>query len=209
MNLLRGHTQDNAYVQARMPTPLGEAVLWASTRGATPGLAGIWFAKGQRYLPEPDAFARWPRDDQHPVLQAACQQLRAYFAGQLTVFELPLDLSTGTPFQQAVWQALLAIPLGQTCTYGDISRRIGKPQAVRAVGAAVGQNPISIIVPCHRVIGADGTLTGYAGGLERKVALLQLEGVMAPASGPSSATPTISRKTRATRGATPEHPRLF
>ena len=99
-----------------------------------------------------------------------------YFAGHRTSFELPLDFGAGTDFQQAVWRALLKIPHGTTRSYGALSADIGKPTAVRAVGSAVGRNPLSIIVPCHRVMGADGSLTGYAGGLERKTALLQLEG---------------------------------
>ncbi|HAL40009.1 MAG TPA: cysteine methyltransferase, partial [Polaromonas sp.] len=101
-----------------------------------------------------------------------------YFAGQRNRFEVPLDLACGTAFQQSVWQALLAIPYGRTASYGEVSRRIGKPTAVRAVGAAVGRNPVSIIVPCHRVMGANGSLTGYAGGLDRKTALLKLEGAL-------------------------------
>jgi methylated-DNA-[protein]-cysteine S-methyltransferase len=107
------------------------------------------------------------------------QQLALYFAGQRHDFDLPLDLSGGTEFQQAVWRALLTIPSGQTTSYGQISQSISNPMAVRAVGAAVGRNPISIIVPCHRVLGADGSLTGYAGGLDRKTALLRLEGALA------------------------------
>lgn len=115
---------------------------------------------------------RW----QDALLQAVTQ-LREYFAGRRSAFELPLDLQGGTVFQQSVWQALLNIPSGATASYGAVSDRLGKPAAVRAVGAAVGRNPLSIVVPCHRVLGADGSLTGYAGGLERKTALLRLEGV--------------------------------
>jgi methylated-DNA-[protein]-cysteine S-methyltransferase len=101
--------------------------------------------------------------------------LQQYFARERTVFTLPLDLGRGTPFQQRVWQSLLAIAAGTTSTYGSIAHAIASPKAVRAVGAAVGRNPISIIVPCHRVVGSTGALTGYAGGLDRKIALLQLE----------------------------------
>ena len=97
--------------------------------------------------------------------------------GERAGFDLALDLGGGTPFQQAVWQALLRIPRGQTASYVALARSIGKPQAVRAVGAAVGRNPLSVVVPCHRVLGSDGSLTGYAGGLERKQALLRLEGI--------------------------------
>nr|WP_156489057.1 methylated-DNA--[protein]-cysteine S-methyltransferase [Marinomonas gallaica] len=106
----------------------------------------------------------------------ACRQLDAYFAGQLTVFDLPLA-AQGTPFQQSVWQALCAIPFGETRSYKEIANAIDNPKGVRAVGLANGKNPISIVVPCHRVIGSNGKLTGYAGGLERKAVLLELEGV--------------------------------
>lgn len=154
-------------VQARYDSPLGPMIVAATDHG----LAGLWF-EGQRHLPD---SSTWPHAPQHPVLVQAVAQLRDYFAGHRTQFELPLDLQGGTPFQQSVWQALLAIPAGGTTSYGDLSRQVGRPAAVRAVGAAVGRNPVSIVVPCHRVLGSDGSLTGYAGGLERKTALLQLE----------------------------------
>ncbi|MBM7059280.1 methylated-DNA--[protein]-cysteine S-methyltransferase [Pseudomonas sp. UL073] len=108
-------------------------------------------------------------------LDAVCQQLDEYFAGQRERFELRLAPS-GTAFQQQVWQALQEIPYGRTWSYSELARHIGKPEAVRAVGTANGANPIAIVIPCHRVIGANGTLTGYAGGVERKQQLLQLEG---------------------------------
>jgi methylated-DNA-[protein]-cysteine S-methyltransferase len=111
-------------------------------------------------------------------LQRVKTELAEYFAGQRHAFDLPLNLECGTAFQQAVWHALLAIPYGSTSSYGELSSAIGKPSAVRALGAAVGRNPFSIVVPCHRVIGAKGALTGYAGGLERKAALLKIEGVL-------------------------------
>ena len=152
-------------------SPLGPMLL-----AATPlGLAGAWFVHSQRDTPDP---AAWTENPDHPTLLQATSQLNAYFAGQRQQFALPLDLRHGTAFQQAVWQALLSIPFGQTTRYGAVAARIGRPTAVRALGAAVGRNPISIIVPCHRVVGADGSLTGYAGGLDRKTALLQLEGVL-------------------------------
>jgi methylated-DNA-[protein]-cysteine S-methyltransferase len=135
------------------------------------GLAGVWF-NGQQHMP---ATGIWPQQQDHPVLLRAQEQLQAYFAGQCQGFDVPLDLHGGTAFQQAVWQALLSIPAGATTSYGVLAERIGRPTAARAVGAAVGRNPVSIIVPCHRVVGAHGALTGYAGGLERKTALLQLE----------------------------------
>lgn len=104
----------------------------------------------------------------------AVDQLSAYFAGERTEFDLELDM-VGTQFQRRVWDALQTIPYGETCTYGEIARQIGSPSASRAVGLANGHNPIGIIVPCHRVIGANGSLTGYGGGLDRKRALLELE----------------------------------
>lgn len=167
----------NALVYATTPSPLGPLTVAASETG----LAGVWF-DGQRHLPtQLLGTPAWPRDQAHPVLQQATEQLADYFAGRRRSFSLPLDLSHGTAFQQAVWQALLQIDCGQTASYGQISARIGQPQAVRAVGAAVGRNPVSIVVPCHRVIGASGALTGYAGGIERKTALLHLEGAQGAA----------------------------
>lgn len=115
------------------------------------------------------------RDDQHPLLRETARQLQAYFAGSCRRFDLPLDFA-GTAFQRQVWTALLTIPFGETRSYSDIARQIGSPLAVRAVGAANGRNPISIIAPCHRVIGASGSLTGFAGGLAAKQYLLALEG---------------------------------
>ncbi|MBA1202653.1 methylated-DNA--[protein]-cysteine S-methyltransferase [Pseudomonas capeferrum] len=115
------------------------------------------------------------RNDRHEVLQEVGRQLQEYFAGQRQRFDLQLDFA-GTGFQRDVWAALLTIPFGETRSYGEIARQIGNPSAVRAVGAANGRNPISIIAPCHRVIGASGSLTGFAGGLEAKHYLLALEG---------------------------------
>jgi methylated-DNA-[protein]-cysteine S-methyltransferase len=160
---LPNHTQ-----LTQLTSPLGTMLLAACANQ----LIGIWF-EGQAHLPDLSSCAP---DAGLPMLQQAKAQLQDYFAGQRRQFDLPLNLATGTAFQQSVWQALLAIPFGSTCSYGQLASRIGQPQAVRAVGAAVGRNPLSIIVPCHRVIGANGSLTGYAGGLDRKTALLQLEG---------------------------------
>ncbi|MCE5977805.1 methylated-DNA--[protein]-cysteine S-methyltransferase [Pseudomonas sp. JR33AA] len=115
------------------------------------------------------------RDDQCPVLRETARQLGEYFDGKRQRFELALDFA-GTEFQRQVWAALLAIPFGETRSYSDIARQLGNPGAVRAVGAANGRNPISIIAPCHRVIGASGSLTGFAGGLAAKQYLLALEG---------------------------------
>jgi len=154
----------------RYASPLGPMLLAATDRG----LAGVWF-EGQRH--GPDARG-WREDPAHRVLREAAAQLAAYFAGARTDFDLPLDLQAGTPFQQSVWDALRGIPRGRTTSYAELARRLGRPQAARAIGAAVGRNPVSIVVPCHRVLGTAGALTGYAGGLERKTALLQLEGVL-------------------------------
>jgi methylated-DNA-[protein]-cysteine S-methyltransferase len=161
---------DVSIVKTRYESPLGPMIVAATSRG----LAGVWF-DGQRHLPDVSA---WADATAHPVLELAVRQLREYFKGQRTSFDLPLDLQGGTPFQQSVWHALLNIPSGTTASYGALSDRVGKPAAVRAVGAAVGRNPLSIVVPCHRVLGSDGSLTGYAGGLERKSALLRLEGAL-------------------------------
>lgn len=114
------------------------------------------------------------RDDEFPILKQASQQLRAYFAAELQNFDLPLD-PRGTPFQISVWHALLRIPYGQTRSYRQIAEAVGSPKAVRAVGAANGQNPIPILIPCHRVIGSNGKLTGFGGGLPLKRSLLDLE----------------------------------
>jgi methylated-DNA-[protein]-cysteine S-methyltransferase len=110
----------------------------------------------------------------HPVLDATARQLEQYFAGERREFDLPLQLM-GTDFQRRAWEALLTIPFGETRTYADMARQIGQPTAVRAVGAANGRNPLSIVVPCHRVIGSSGALTGFGGGLDAKVRLLALE----------------------------------
>ena len=165
-------------VQARFSSPLGPMVAAASDRG----LCGLWF-DGQRHQPTDAVATRWPEAGAHPVLGRTAAALQAYFDGADAPFDLPLDLQGGTPFQQTVWQALLAIPRGETVSYRALSERIGSPAAVRAVGTAVGRNPISIVVPCHRVIGTDGSLTGYAGGLERKASLLQLEKALATTEG--------------------------
>lgn len=118
-------------------------------------------------------------DPTHPVLAQARAELLAYFAGARKTFSIPLR-PKGTAFQQAVWDALSEIPWGETRSYGDIARRIGNPRGVRAVGLANGRNPLPIVVPCHRVIGSDGSLTGYGGGLPIKVKLLALEGISTP-----------------------------
>ena len=157
-------------VKARWQSPLGPMIVAATERG----IAGVWF-EGQKHMPD---HAPWPEDAQHAHIRTAIAQLQEYFAGKRSAFDLPLDLAAGTPFQQAVWRALLAIPHGGTTNYGALSRGLGAPTATRAVGAAIGRNPVSIVVPCHRVLGTGGALTGYAGGIERKSALLKLEGAI-------------------------------
>jgi len=152
--------------QARIASPLGTMLLARSEHG----LAGAWFERQKHHPPEIDAPER--ADD--PLLAETARQLREYFAGASAEFDVPLDLQ-GSEFQRAVWRALLRIAPGSTCSYGDIARGLGVPSASRAVGAAVGRNPVSIIVPCHRVVGSSGALTGYAGGLDRKASLLRIE----------------------------------
>ena len=134
-------------------------------------LSGAWF-EGQRY--EPSRGSAWERLQNLPILMRAGAELTEYFAGKRTEFTVPLS-PVGTAFQREVWTAIAAIRYGETAAYRDLASRIGRPASIRAAGAATGRNPLSIIVPCHRVIGADGALTGYAGGLERTRALLALE----------------------------------
>jgi methylated-DNA-[protein]-cysteine S-methyltransferase len=158
----------------RIDSPIGRLLL---TSDAT-ALTGLYMeVSGKAGGPVLGVDAR--ADAHAGVLPAATQQLAEYFAGQRRHFDLPLALR-GTPFQEQVWQALTEIPYGATWSYGQLAERIGNPRAVRAVGLANGRNPISILVPCHRVIGADGSLTGYGGGLERKRWLLAHEGQHSP-----------------------------
>jgi methylated-DNA-[protein]-cysteine S-methyltransferase len=154
-------------VYKTMKSPVGELTLIATGKGLA---AVLW----ENDDPARVRVKATVEDRRHPVLCEAERQLNAYFAGTQTAFSLALDFD-GTAFQKKVWNALLAIPFGETRSYADIARNIGKPTATRAVGAANGCNPISIIAPCHRVIGADGKLTGFAGGLKAKAALLKLE----------------------------------
>jgi methylated-DNA-[protein]-cysteine S-methyltransferase len=137
-------------------------------------LVGIEF-EGQQRTPEGEEMS-------DPILAACAAQLREYFAGRRRTFSLPLA-PEGTPFQRAVWHALETIPFGELRSYREVAEAIGKPTAVRAVGAANGRNPLPIVVPCHRVVGSDGSLTGFAGGVEIKRQLLVLEGCRPPAPG--------------------------
>ena len=159
-------------------TPLGRLLIARNAEG----LAGLWF-EDQKYHPGPLAA---PRDDQDTLLRGVVDAMQAYFAGKTA--ELPPMSPSGTAFQQAVWRALRDIPAGTTVTYGELAARLGRPEAVRAVAAAVGRNPVSVLIPCHRVLGADGSLTGYAGGLHRKEALLTIEGGL-----PATLRPSPSR----------------
>ncbi len=156
-----------AYFSKTMPSPVGQLTLIASEKG----LAAVLWEND-----DPQRVRLGPRQEKpdHPILLETERQLHDYFAGKLTRFSLPLDFS-GTPFQEKVWEALTAIPFGQTRSYSEIAMQIGHPKAVRAVGTANGRNPISIIAACHRVIGRNGKLTGFAGGLDAKAALLALE----------------------------------
>lgn len=146
-------------------SPIGPLLL----AGDAGGLRFLLFAKGRdRATPQPD----WEPDTRH--LKESVRQLTAYFAGRLRDFDLPLA-PHGTAFQTTVWQALQGIPYGETISYGELAQRLGNPKAVRAVGLANGANPIAIVIPCHRVIGSNGSLVGYGGGLPIKQALLALE----------------------------------
>lgn len=146
-------------------SPLGTMTLQANQNG----LLGAWF---ETQTTQPKELGRYTETD--VILNDAIVQLNEYFSGERKVFELPLA-AKGTPFQQQVWHALTKIPFGETWSYQQIANEIGNPKAVRAVGLANGKNPISVVVPCHRVIGKNGKLTGYAGGVERKAKLLELE----------------------------------
>ena len=183
MNYRCGNGEATPLSFAKTRGPLGEMLLAASDAA----LCGLWFM-GQRYFP--------PVSPDHPeqireiampcrsftkrqagpasILEQTVEELGAYFAGDLRQFSIPLE-PAGTPFQRKVWKQLLAIPHGQTRSYSEIAAGIGCPGAPRAVGAAIGKNPVSIIIPCHRVLGKSGSLTGYAGGTDKKRFLLALE----------------------------------
>jgi methylated-DNA-[protein]-cysteine S-methyltransferase len=148
-------------------SPLGRILMTANARALT----GLYF-QGQRYAPE--RGQEWEARDDLPAFARTREWLAAYFSGQPPCIDVPLA-PNGTNFQCAVWQQIAGIPGGETITYAELARRAGYPAAVRAAGAATGRNPISLLIPCHRVVGSDGSLTGYAGGLERKRRLLALE----------------------------------
>lgn len=159
-------------------TPIGRILVAAGTAGLCRvcfpvELSARWFTWFNRH------FLRLPQKGSFPVLDEAVRQLRQYFSRQRKGFDLPFDFR-GTPFQIKVWKELLRIPYGTTVSYGEMARRMGNPRASRAVGGAVGHNPVPILVPCHRVIGCDGTLVGFGGGLRIKEQLLELEGTRIP-----------------------------
>jgi methylated-DNA-[protein]-cysteine S-methyltransferase len=145
-----------------LPTPIGVLSLEADETGLT----AVHFRGRSAYKPE--------SSNTSDLLAEAARELQAYFEGRLTAFSVPLNWR-GTPFQETVWRALMDIPYGETVSYGEIAKAIGRPKSARPVGGAVGRNPLPIIVPCHRVIGSDQSLTGFTGGIDIKVALLQQE----------------------------------
>ena len=161
---------NHALYYTEVASPLGTILL----RGTARGLTGLYMEE-HRHGPRLEERAGWTRDD--APFATVRGQLQEYFAGTRTTFDVALDREAlgGSPFQRQVWAALLGILYGETITYGELARRIGQPAAVRAVGLANGRNPVSVIVPCHRVVGAGGKLTGYGGGMDRKRALLDLE----------------------------------
>ncbi|MGE5525406.1 MAG: methylated-DNA--[protein]-cysteine S-methyltransferase [Rhodospirillaceae bacterium] len=151
-------------------SPYGQMLLLAEDEG----LSGVYF-EGQKYFPE--IGAGWRRDAHHTLLRQVKRELAEYFGGERKRFEIALAPG-GTPFQRSVWQAISTVGFGETITYGELARRAGCMGSARAAGAATGRNPITIIVPCHRIVGSNGSLTGYAGGIGRKRALLALEAGM-------------------------------
>ena len=160
----------DAYWHTAIDSPVGVLGLVATRRG----LRAVSWRDAVSSAKLPDNMAE---DADHPILRRAARQLAEYFAGKRISFDLPLDLR-GTPFQLAVWRSLAEIPYGSTLSYGQQAALIGRPKAVRAVGRANGRNPIPIVLPCHRVVGADGSLTGFGGGLDLKLDLLRREGAL-------------------------------
>jgi methylated-DNA-[protein]-cysteine S-methyltransferase len=176
--ITRGATAGSTAAGSTTAAPRRTHVIVASPIGpltivAQGGAIAALYMDAQRHAPGPAAFGL-PGDAGDEPFTAAARQLDAYFGGQLTEFDLPLALA-GTDFQRMVWAGLRDVPYGQTVSYGELAHRIGRPAASRAVGLANGKNPVAIVVPCHRVIGSDGSMTGYGGGLDRKRFLLALE----------------------------------
>lgn len=167
MSQMKAKEKPTTYSSKTIKSPAGKLKLVASHRG----LAAILWENDD---PKRVRLSPLAENKEHPVLLEAERQLNEYFAGKRKTFSVKFDFA-GTEFQKKVWQALATVPFGETRSYGQIARQIGRPKAVRAVGAATGKNPISIIVPCHRVIGSNGQLTGFAGGLQTKARLLRIE----------------------------------
>lgn len=163
----KGKAGESSVSYATVKSPIGDLLLVADDSA----LIGLYFS-GRKHVPAKSK--QWTLNVQHPVLRMAAKQLEEYFEGKRKEFTLPLRFA-GTEFQQKVWQEIARIPYGKTVTYTDLAERAGAPQAVRAAGTTTGRNPISIIVPCHRVVGKNGDLCGFAGGLEKKIHLLGLE----------------------------------
>lgn len=166
------HSKTTIYY-SKFASPIGTMIAAASNKA----LAGLWFESG-RHMPD---MKNWKESNEHPILKQTRDEIDSYFKGTLKDFTVPMQAYWGTPLQQSVWESLKAIKPGETVTYGDIAENVGNSKAVRSVSTAIGHNPWSIVVPCHRVIGKDGTLTGYGGGLDKKKALLRLEGIELPA----------------------------
>jgi methylated-DNA-[protein]-cysteine S-methyltransferase len=162
-------------------TTIGSALGEVTLAACDDALSGVYFER-HRHPPAEGALGARVAVSDDPLLDRAATELVEYLDGERTAFEVPITLG-GNPFQSRVWELLQTIPYGQTTTYGALAGQLGDPQLARAVGRAVGQNPVSIIVPCHRVVGHDGKLTGYAGGLDRKRHLLALERPAVPAAG--------------------------
>lgn len=179
MTIMSGHRTHTV-----VDSPYGPLTLVA-TDGALSGL----YMDLQRHRPDEETFGEREEPGTDPFAVVA-EQLTAYFAGELTDFDLPLNLQ-GTPFQRRVWEALQEIPYGETVSYGQLAVEIGNPSASRAVGLANGKNPVGIIVPCHRVVGSTGNLTGYGGGIDRKRRLLDFENRVRADSGAAASTTTL------------------
>ncbi len=176
-----------------VPSPGGECIVMATEQGVCwLGTPGTPIDDGFLWLRRRMHFDRARQEKSVAPLQVAVDELERYFAGERVNFSCALDMY-GTPFQLSVWQELCKIPYGEIRTYSDIARAIGRPEAVRAVGAANGANPIAMIVPCHRVVASNGALTGYGGGLPTKAWLLQLEGIQVAAEKQNLATARVAR----------------
>jgi methylated-DNA-[protein]-cysteine S-methyltransferase len=162
---------------ATFTTPLGDVIATSNDKG----VSGLWFAEHQLHLPDQSILSSCQPGNDHPLLLKVSAWLEAYFAGQNPIVDIPLNLN-GSFFQLCIWFMLCGIKYGTTATYGELALQLQKslgrerPPAAQAIGQAVGHNPISLIIPCHRVVGKNGRLTGYGGGLDRKEALLKLEG---------------------------------